>query len=114
MRISDWSSDVCSSDLRRPLAMWRREVAGEKSHRMLQRAVMPQTRATHIHPRAAALAGACVQIEIKARQHVAIGVQYIVIAYVREIGRAPGRERVCPYVSITVGTGSSKQKQIKH
>src|SRR3546814_19308340 len=83
MRISDWSSDVCSSDLRRPLAMWRREVAGEKSHRMLQRAVMPQTRATHIHQRAAALAGACVQIEIKARQHVAIGVQYIVIAYVR-------------------------------
>src|SRR3546814_2099637 len=89
MRISDWSSDVCSSDLRRPLAMWRREVAGEKSHRMLQRAVMPQTRATHIHPRAAALAGACVQIEIKARQHVAIGVQYIVIAYVRVPSRNP-------------------------
>src|SRR3546814_3588653 len=79
MRISDWSSDVCSSDLRRHLAILadRHDLA---ARRVFERGhVQPST-----HPRGGAHVGATIEY---ARERVAM-----------EIGRASCRERVCQYV----------------
>src|SRR3546814_5927407 len=68
MRISDWSSDVCSSDLQRDMVEPQR-----RKQRGKRRALGGQQRQRHIVV-AAALRGG------------------------REIGRASCRERVCQYV----------------
>src|SRR3546814_10451190 len=70
MRISDWSSDVCSSDLARPLAR-------------------PERRA---RPRLAAAGQPTALVADAAREREAHR------APQAEIGRASCRERVCPYV----------------
>src|SRR3546814_5220009 len=72
MRISDWSSDVCSSDLRcRRPAMARRQ-AGQRLHRKAQTVA-----GTPVMERAK-------QSKAAIKRH--------------EIGRASCRERVCQYV----------------
>src|SRR3546814_20599380 len=83
MRISDWSSDVCSSDLEdgdlRPFGQWRR-AERFRNRRLYRFGVRGRLRRVGggklISGRGAAL-----------RQ---------------QIGRASWRERVCQYVSITV------------
>src|SRR3546814_14662430 len=70
LRISDWSSDVCSSDL------WR----------------LRFRRSDQLH-RAGARHG---------RRHWGRAPAGLRPADLREIGRASCRERVCPYVSISV------------
>src|SRR3546814_10899368 len=70
MRISDWSSDVCSSDLRGPhLAHWRREMG----------AALHSVRVAH-------------DSLIRPAEWRAVG------GIIEEIGRASCRERVCLYV----------------
>src|SRR3546814_19629447 len=100
MRISDWSSDVCSSDLdgvgdpggddRRkdqPIFDLRRTEgkAGAAPFDRRQRRHRPRA---DLHPHPA-------------------------WRRPRPIGRASGRERVCQYVSISVGGGSLKKKNTK-
>src|SRR3546814_9162227 len=88
MRISDWSSDVCSSDLVDPVAQElvtaEPEVARVGDDRVedsLRRATDRVPRRGHAHDRVHG-GGALVGRE----------------AALHEIGRASGRERVCQYV----------------
>src|SRR3546814_17345845 len=84
MRISDWSSDVCSSDLestarcRRGRVVGAAGVSGRTSWRGV--VVMPTT------------------------------LDFDTNVNVNQIGRASCRESVCQYVLISVVAGSSKQK----
>src|SRR3546814_2678597 len=84
MRISDWSSDVCSSDLGRRVA--------------LPLADRPTAEAEHFQRTLDALRIGCVDarggVRIDARQ---FGMQRRPAA-LTEIGRASCRERVCQYV----------------
>src|SRR3546814_18824434 len=97
MRISDWSSDVCSSDLAaaaqlelgilRDLQVERRERAGLVALVDLGQAAAHRRR------------------DAKGRVAHAQRLEEI------EIGRASCRERVCPYVSISVVAVSLKKKK---
>src|SRR3546814_14301267 len=90
MRISDWSSDVCSSDLQGypGLALWLLlHGVGIVQLERLRRRYRKTRRAEEqwIAPLATAL---------------------------QQIGRASCRERVCQYVSISVVAVSLKKKQV--
>src|SRR3546814_3171365 len=87
LRISDWSSDVCSSDLQRG------DGAGE--HASLEADLLGYARGEGIEHGAgmhAAIAGK------RARKRSRRWVQRMVEASPRQIGRASCRERVCQYV----------------
>src|SRR3546814_16466499 len=90
MRISDWSSDVCSSDLafavERPVAIGTQVVAGEVAGDLAQ----PRQEAGRV---------------LQALEVLPGGEEGIL-----EIGRASCRERVCQYVSISVVAVSLKKK----
>src|SRR3546814_13957478 len=96
MRISDWSSDVCSSDLevcRTPARAVQGRSAparqGTGAPRHLRRSPpLPRPRPRDPHP----------------RRSVEGALRHI------EIGRASCRERVCQYVEISVVAGSLKKK----
>src|SRR3546814_9477199 len=78
MRISDWSSDVCSSDLTDPRRFRRRGVKPGQDEK---------------------LAGACGR---DIPEPNAFAVQFLLFRLARgEIGRASCRERVVQYVSIS-------------
>src|SRR3546814_2511881 len=82
MRISDWSSDVCSSDL---LLATRSQPAGDR-----RKAPRLHARSAPCLTRAAAGAG------MKARTALFAG--SVAFAVLATIGRASCRERVCQYV----------------
>src|SRR3546814_20668116 len=84
MRISDWSSDVCSSDLARPRPLGLVLVQALTARREIESAGIVDT---------AGLPGLRLQPAIE------------------QIGRASGRERVCQYVSISVVAVSLKKKK---
>src|SRR3546814_10904194 len=81
MRISDWSSDVCSSDLR---------IAAEGRQRGPKRKAHAQPADQHLRLRARQnfSAGQCSQRFFRAAETTVH----------QQIGRASGRERVCQYV----------------
>src|SRR3546814_15678492 len=100
MRISDWSSDVCSSDLR-----------------AVQLQGLEQRHCARLRGQA---------LELRGRQEVSGGIpdprraagqlrQRLELplepAALRQIGRASCRERVCQYVSISVVAVSLKKKK---
>src|SRR3546814_6528795 len=106
MRISDWSSDVCSSDLRGREAdnqhrgpdivdilreIDRHDAAGTKEHRDLAREIgrVAGLDESRRQPAAGDAAEVGYQIDGGERQAEALEVQ---------IGRASCRERVCQYV----------------
>src|SRR3546814_1776924 len=82
MRISDWSSDVCSSDLRE-LLLAQRDSLRERLDRVRQDA---RQHKDHAHQLAVRLGSLKAQYD-STRQ-----------ALERQIGRASCRERVCQYV----------------
>src|SRR3546814_20958075 len=90
MRISDWSSDVCSSDLFSSARAAVRAAFRPRAVRDRRRRIGPAIRA------ASATAGHRRPLYPAANR--------------AEIGRASCRERVCQYVSISVVAGSLKQK----
>src|SRR3546814_14205378 len=93
MRISDWSSDVCSSDL---------SIARHKSAYL-----MAVGGAAYLVSRAIK--------EARVAGFEDLGMEAIyefTVEDMPEIGRASCRERVCQYVSISVVAGSSKKKKI--
>src|SRR3546814_17543825 len=104
MRISDWSSDVCSSD--RPLA-------GDCGHGVFLRVENANRRrgaAAIAAPAGAAAEQAVVTgTEGEVGQPLALGIPRAAVD-ARQIGRASCRERVCPYVSISVVGVSLKKK----
>src|SRR3546814_16302117 len=105
MRISDWSSDVCSSDLEdfaylpETLAMVVRSL-GEQWGIGCELKVEDGNCAT------SALIGR--ELSFAVREIVANAVRH---AGATKIGRASCRERVCRYVYISVGDVSLKKKQ---
>src|SRR3546814_14872252 len=105
MRISDWSSDVCSSDLRTAQRMTRAlednfanvVVVEDDDRRRRWRIQSPIPE--RLQPRQENTIEA---LEIAARAARDEN---------RKIGRATWRERVCQYVSISGGAVSLKKKQ---
>src|SRR3546814_20309754 len=99
MRISDWSSDVCSSDLRQIV----RTCAQQCGRRVRLRA---ERRAAHQHPERLEWrpAGPAVSGD-HPRQGLQAGPPRA-----QQIGRASGRERVGRYVEISVAAVSFKKK----
>src|SRR3546814_3906403 len=106
MRISDWSSDVCSSDLpvprhhhpfhHCPSFLWRPDYAF-RSVNCCFCATNGRKSRMSTRPRVDA-AGRCVRPINHCRASP-------------EIGRASCRERVCQYVKISVVAGTLKKKQ---
>src|SRR3546814_15117202 len=108
MRISDWSSDVCSSDLQCPDRL-RRRVRDRQDPGPL----------TGVFALNSYLRGmtAAAGAEVKAvLRRTAIRAGLLVFAFLllaialQEIGRASCRERWCQYVWISVVAGSLKKK----
>src|SRR3546814_17723576 len=93
MRISDWSSDVCSSDLGRTRPAAVRGWAGAVAGAAVRDAVVPHAGGI----RAALRHRARTRPRSRAR-----GRRGLPRRGRREIGRASGRERVCQYVEISV------------
>src|SRR3546814_15399554 len=110
MRISDWSSDVCSSDLNAVLPYVSRRAGQALARAQAQREVGSALNTADITP-----ADAASRIRIRAAENVPASVSDLddatrqLTGYssrgmgpgqlaVREIGRASCRERVCPYV----------------
>src|SRR3546814_11588330 len=121
MRISDWSSDVCSSDLIGlaeertgelveplvalcPLA---NDLVGLEPGQRALDIVILATRQRGIGPRAARIDDRIVGGVL----HVAPGAARLALGIIgrRQIGRATCRARVCSYVSISVVAGSFKK-----
>src|SRR3546814_12648801 len=103
MRISDWSSDVCSSDLvahrlRQADAMADRHVNRLRVGARPQHCAYRLATVGERHPRAAALHGLAV-LAVETR-----------LGDANEIGRASFRERVCQYVSLSVVAVSLTKK----
>src|SRR3546814_18743788 len=114
MRISDWSSDVCSSDL---LAQRIKEAdfivpdavkarpGGKAGCGDVQNAPAQLQEASSARP-------CCAQPQL--RHLVAAPVMVLDRPVLDQIGRASCRERVCPYVSVSVVAVSLKKKKIHH
>src|SRR3546814_11654212 len=103
MRISDWSSDVCSSDLMRcpriaaPRICARTRAAGPYRSAISRPMSRPDMRAPDLGP---------------APVFAALGdpTRLALLLKLSEIGRASCRERVCPYVYISVVPDYLKKK----
>src|SRR3546814_13739999 len=102
MRISDWSSDVCSSDLVEVID------AGEEPRRELRVAVEPGTEhpvttrmrqeiSIDVRGQTQETASATEQAVVYVVDSVEDGVISVTTKYQGEIGRASCRERVCQY-----------------
>src|SRR3546814_13247995 len=97
MRISDWSSDVCSSDLLGDVALAIFQAAEARLDQSVHRRLVPPVHRDARQPHLAVH-----EIGYRARP-----------AYVFEIGIASCRERECQYVEISV-VGVSLINNIYH
>src|SRR3546814_16904725 len=118
MRISDWSSDVCSSDLLRAVAPGRPGfVVLEPRLEVPEHAREPAFAPLRIpppRPRVPAPHGLITTMSAVSGNFLPSRVRAIWsmrLASAQEIGRASWRERVCQYVQIAVGGGSFKKKK---
>src|SRR3546814_21120157 len=100
MRISDWSSDVCSSDLaaEHPMSAQGDEL---DSPTIFENVFIPWKQVFHIgNPEHATLY----------TQRIFDWLHYHILIR-QELGRASCRERVCQYVMISVVAASLKKKK---
>src|SRR3546814_15493608 len=109
MRISDWSSDVCSSDLPNPALILLDEPFNALDLDLRRGmcedviALLRQTGTT------------TVLVTHDPAEAFAVSDQIAVMHAGRiKIGRASGRERVCQYVEITVVAVAIQKKKRKH
>src|SRR3546814_14513733 len=104
MRISDWSSDVCSSDLGESKASFTQGVRFLTQLTMLRFGRMS---AFALVGGAGAIANLAIMWAL-----IALGMEYVWAAIIasEELGRASCRERVCQYVSISVVAVSLNKK----
>src|SRR3546814_13343568 len=128
MRISDWSSDVCSSDLhgfrfRKLREFVHHEADGFRPHCattlvFLPRAIGEEVSAKHFIEKRGdvgeGLSFGLVDADVERDRQPFAGVDVAHAAQIHageEIGRAAGRERVCQYVWISVVAVSLKKKE---
>src|SRR3546814_19683482 len=107
MRISDWSSDVCSSDLARLLGC---KESGGRIEVLVERITSPTTALAHIKASKSPKPGSTLILADDAFTATMRGRQGEPF---EKIGSAAGRERVCPYVLISVVAVSLKNKKRK-
>src|SRR3546814_12930142 len=111
MRISDWSSDVCSSDLGVDQAEMKVDAVAHRIDRRLGReAGLPAANArdfAHDLANGDGAVGGGDRIGGGASDLELVGAEF----GEHEIGRAACRERVCQYVKISVVAGSVKKKR---
>src|SRR3546814_16314780 len=105
MRISDWSSDVCSSDLHLGLGLLLRVKATD--------GYLGSMRTVHFAPWA--FLNNCSRLLFFSNFDHSWGsyLDDFIEKAPEEIGRASCRERVCQCVSVLVVAGSLKKKSIK-
>src|SRR3546814_19075815 len=107
MRISDWSSDVCSSDLRKAMAARGLTVADVEAALRRENVELPAGR----------LESATRDFTLRIERGYANAAQFRRMALIKgadEIGRAPRRERVCKYVEVSVGAVALKKHTTTH
>src|SRR3546814_17642200 len=112
MRISDWSSDVCSSDLRdkRFFAQIQAAISVDAIFKALENWMKTEDNLGCLFLRAyAETGGDTPKIADAVSAHKAAFWRKIR----EEIGRAACRERVCQYGSISVVAGKLKKKHTK-
>src|SRR3546814_12071238 len=117
MRISDWSSDVCSSDLRQLRARADQARASLVASRRALADRRAQLRQLEVRKRVASRALTS-NANLEADRAIALGekardiVDFMDLLSVSEndIGRASGRERVCQYVYVSGGAVTIKKK----
>src|SRR3546814_7918495 len=95
MRISDWSSDVCSSDLRRPV-LWRSAADEAERHSTGRRSRREGTAETIVDA-ASLIAVAATRMSVSDTLRWPAD-DRVDEFKTPEIGRASCRERVCKYV----------------
>src|SRR3546814_11994363 len=113
MRISDWSSDVCSSDLR---AIAASNIAGDRLSAALDiseangiaryGALQPWFNLVDRAQFDADVRQLCISRDVGIVTYFSLASGFLTGKYRRpadEVGRATCRERVCPYVYISVG-----------
>src|SRR3546814_17768441 len=103
MRISDWSSDVCSSDLWTRPDIPAREISALRenpalSPPRLHRAGQPLRHRHGVVPADAAVGDALPVGQVPAGLQVLAAGHQVALDHHAEIGRASCRERVCQYV----------------
>src|SRR3546814_18176645 len=103
MRISDWSSDVCSSDLIVPAARRRRRLLRLVTSRLLGTGGFVRSLGRELDGVVGVLGGGADRQRADV-VHVAGGDH--------QIGRATCRARVCPYVAVTVVAVSFKNEHL--
>src|SRR3546814_18777724 len=106
MRISDWSSDVCSSDLGGAVALARDAVAGDA----------PQQSADNRAADGVAMAAAADHVGIVARV-ISAAIGAVVIGIIRrrrivDAGASLDRAFVAPLVTATVGRHTGDRKRV--
>src|SRR3546814_17044866 len=105
MRISDWSSDVCSSDL---CASWRHRSPSAAANASAPGSSACESGALPALPVAKASTVSLVEVSLSTVMHEKV-VRLAALSSASievegdEIGRASCRERVCQYVVISVG-----------
>src|SRR3546814_11071878 len=98
MRISDWSSDVCSSDLGQLIAsVLSKKIAAGATHVVLDIPVGPTAKVR----------------SADAAERLAATLTTVAGRFGLKIGRASCRGRVCQYVCDSVADLSIKKKQIR-
>src|SRR3546814_15613478 len=113
MRISDWSSDVCSSDLLEVGLLPRRGEFAQRhaafalQHDVDDGEIVLDSRDGALDDMAFEAVGAAERLLEQGREIIAGGVCR------NEIGRAPGTEMGCPYMSISGVPVTVKKKHNK-
>src|SRR3546814_21073655 len=119
MRISDWSSDVCSSDLLGALGLRLPADLPVRQGRLTAERGMARALLNRIFRRRAAqpdsaddaaVEALTTALSLRRTDRARAELQADFEALRRQIGRASCRERVCEYVSISVGAVTLKKK----
>src|SRR3546814_17653123 len=103
MRISDWSSDVCSSDLERPGARDRNGARNALFADLLVTTGLRLEEASHL------LAAEIPVCDARSERQRRVALPAAPTKGDREIGRASWRERVCQFVLFSVVAVSLKK-----
>src|SRR3546814_14668576 len=116
MRISDWSSDVCSSDLTADAVLGINHIVADIEAQRLARHLVSFLRPMGLplmrRGTQCGSADSATQSIVQTRRITRLCYRFITET-AEEIGRAACRERVCKYVEISVARVTLKKKKTK-